>query len=240
MITSMSNSRCRRIAIVIAAGIPNSTMIATAVRAIPDSQGWPSGMSSKEMSWQTTNATTTRTSHLTCRRSSRPPARYRTARDTNAAASNATDATNSSSSVPIGTSRSSCGKWARPNGFGKISEVPPGTGSCTSRGRRTRPAALSPASRKPAAASGRQRRDGSFPVGKSKTMNARRNATPVKLTSATAPACFAAGSAPGNTATPSTAYVEARVTKASPALSLSISQPIRLPARRTVSVPSVA
>jgi hypothetical protein len=44
------------------------------------------------------------------------------------------------------------------------------------------PTALSPASRKPAAASGRQRRDGSFPVGKSKTMNARMNAAPVKLT----------------------------------------------------------
>ena len=240
MITSMSNSRCLRIAIVIAAGIPNSAMIATAVRAIPDSQGWPSGMSSKEMSWQTTNATTTRASHLTCWRSSRPPARYRTTRDTKATARNATNATNSPLSVPIGTARSSGRRWAMPSGFGKVSEVPPGAGSCTSRGRRTRPMALSPVSRKPAAASGRQRRDGSFPVGKRKTMNARRNATPVKLTSASVPTCFAAGSAPGNAATPSTAYVEARLRKASPALSPSISQPIRLPARRTMSVPSVA
>ena len=99
---------------------------------------------------------------------------------------------------------------------------------------------LSPASRKPAAATGRQRRDGSFPVGKRKTMNARRNATPAKLTSAAVPTCFAAGSAPGKVATPSTAYMEARLRNASPAPSPSISQPIRLPARRTISAPSVA
>jgi hypothetical protein len=150
------------------------------------------------------------------------------------------NATNSPSSVPIGTALSSGRKWATPNGFGKASEVPPGAGSCTSRGRRTRPTAVRPASRKPAAATGRQRRDGSFPVGKKKTMNARRNVTPVKLTWVNAPTCSAAGSAPGKVATPSTAYMEARPTMASPALSLSISQPIKCPAWRTMSVPSVA
>ena len=239
MMTSMSYSRSRRIAIVIAAGIPNSAMIAPKVSAIPDSHGFPSATTSRAMSWTTTKMAAIRASHLTCWRSRRPPARYRKARDMKAAVRNAANATNAPTIVPIGTVPSS-ERWAMPNGFGNLSEVPPGAGSCTSRGRTTRPTAVSPASRKPAAASGRQRRDGSCPVGKSKTMNARVNATPVKLTSASVPTCLAAGSAPGKVATPSTAYVEARLRKAAAALSPSISQPITLPARRTMSVPSVA
>jgi hypothetical protein len=71
-------------------------------------------------------------------------------------------------------------------------------------------------------------------------MNAMRNAVPAKLTSAAVPACLGAGSAPGKVATPSTAYMDAALRNASPAPSPSISQPIRLPARRTMSAPSVA
>ena len=67
------------------------------------------------------------------------------------------NATNSPLSVPTGTARSSDGRWATPSGFGKVSEVPPGAGSCTCRGRRTRPIVVSPVSRRPAAASERQR-----------------------------------------------------------------------------------
>ncbi len=180
-------------------------MAATSVYAMPVSHDGLAPVSSNAVARQMTNATAARASHLTCCRSSRPPARYRTASDTNATARNATNTADTPLIVPIRTTRSTGGSRSAPSGLRKVTETPPGAGSCTSRGRTTRPMMLSPVSRNPAAATGRQRRDGSFPVGKSKTMNARMNPTPAKLTSAAVPACFAAGSAPGKVATPSTA-----------------------------------
>jgi hypothetical protein len=76
MTRSMSYSRCLRIAIVIAAGMPNHAMTATAAYAMPVSQGWLAPVSSNAIARQMTNATAARASHLTCCRSSGPPARY--------------------------------------------------------------------------------------------------------------------------------------------------------------------
>jgi hypothetical protein len=61
------------------------------------------------------------------------------------------------------------------------------------------------ASARPAAATGRQRRDGSVPVGKSRNMNATVKTTAGKLHSASVPTCLGAGSDPGNVASPITA-----------------------------------
>ena len=148
--------------------------------------------------------------------------------------------TNSPSSVPIGTALSSGRKWATPNGFGKASGVPPGAGSCTSRGRRTRPTAVRPASRKPAAATGAPALRRQLP-GREEEDHEREEECHAGETDLGERAhLLRRRSAPGKVATPSTAYMEARPTMASPALSLSISQPIKCPARRTMSVPSVA
>ncbi len=92
-----------------------------------------------------------------------------------------------------------------PSGLGYLSEIPPGTGSCSSRGVTTNPIRVRPASRNPAAATGRQRGDGSFPVGKSRNMKAMRKVTGEKLHSDSVPASFAAGSDPGCAATPAIA-----------------------------------
>ena len=77
--------------------------------------------------------------------------------------------------------------------------------SATIRGCTTSPAVVRAASTRPAAATGRQRRDGSVPVGKSRNMNATVKTTAGKLHSASTPTCFAAGSDPGNVETPITA-----------------------------------
>ena len=112
--------------------------------------------------------------------------------------------------------------------------------SATSRGCTTSPAVVSTASTRPAAATGRQRREGSVPVGKSRNMNATVKTTAGKLHSASVPTCFAAGSDPGNVASPSTAYTEAIARNACAAPAASMIQPMTLPARRTMSAPSVA
>jgi hypothetical protein len=98
----MCYSRCLRIATVIAAGIPNRTMTATSVYAMPVSHDGLAQVSSNAIAWQMTNATAARPSHLTCCRSSGPPARYRTASYTNATARNAAD---TPLIVPIRTTR---------------------------------------------------------------------------------------------------------------------------------------
>ncbi len=61
------------------------------------------------------------------------------------------------------------------------------------------------ASTRPAAATGRQRRDGRVPVGKNRNMNATVKTTAGKLHSASVPTCFEAGSDPGKVAIPITA-----------------------------------
>jgi hypothetical protein len=71
-------------------------------------------------------------------------------------------------------------------------------------------------------------------------MNATVKTTTGKLHSASVPTCFAAGSDPGNVAIPSTAYTEAIARNACAAPAPSIIQPMTLPARWTMSAPSVA
>jgi hypothetical protein len=139
-------------------------MTATPAYATPVSHGWPDAMNSRVISRQTRTPTAVRASHLICWRSSRLPNRHRTASDTNMAVRKATNTTDSPFSVPIRTVCGTGGRCAMPNGLGKVTETPPGAGSCTRRGLTTRPIVVTPASRKPTAATGRQRRDGSFPV----------------------------------------------------------------------------
>ncbi len=152
-----------------------------------------------------TNAMAVRASHLTCCRSNWSPARYRITSETGAAARNAASATKSPPNVPISREPSTGPGFSAPSGFEMNSEAPPGAGSATGPGCTARPAAARPASTKPATATGRQRRDGSVPVGNSRNMNAMVNTVGAKLPCASAPTCVAAGSDPGNVLTPVTA-----------------------------------
>ena len=132
------------------------------------------------------------------------------------------------------------GKRAAPRGLRKVTEVPPGEGSPTTRGERISPAVASPASSTPAGATGHHRREGSAPVGNSRNMNPMTNTLAAQLDSPSAPTCLAAGRSPGKVAIPSTPYAEATEMNTSPPLSASMSQPMTLPARRTTRAPSVA
>ena len=96
------------------------------------------------------------------------------------------------------------------------------------------------ASARPAAATGRQRRDGSIPAGKSRNMNATVKTTAGKLHSASVPTCLAAGSDPGNVLSPISAYTDAIARNAWAAPAPSMIQPMTLPARWTMRAPSVA
>ena len=118
---------------------------------------------------------------------------------------NATETTASPVKVPMGTARRTGARFLTPSGLGYLSEIPPGTGSCRSRGVTSNPVRVRPAIRNPAAATGRQRGDGSFPVGKSRNMKAMRNTAREKLHSDSVPASLPAGSVPGWVATPVTA-----------------------------------
>ena len=71
-------------------------------------------------------------------------------------------------------------------------------------------------------------------------MNAIVKTTAGKLHSASVPTCLGAGSDPGNVLSPITAYTEAIARNACAAPASSMIQPMRLPARRTMSAPSVA
>ena len=103
---------------VIAAGTPNSAMSCTAVYATVLSQAWPAATPSTAMSRQTTNTTAVSASHLTCCRSSRSPARYRTASDTNVAARNGTNTADSPFSVPTRAVRNTGPRCSTASGFG--------------------------------------------------------------------------------------------------------------------------
>jgi hypothetical protein len=105
MMTSMSYSRCLRIAMPIAAGMPNSAMSCTAVYATVVSQAWPPAIPSRAISRHERKPTAVSASHLTCWRSRRPPARYRTASETNVAARNGRNTAESLFSVPTRTVR---------------------------------------------------------------------------------------------------------------------------------------
>ena len=205
MITSMSNSRYFRIAIVIAAGIPNRTTIVTTWYAALVTQVWPAAMPSSAMTRKTASIRAVMASHLICSRCNGPPAWYRTTSDTIEAARNTTNATVIPVMVPTRATRRTGQRPATPSGFWKVSEVPPGAGICTSLGRTTSPLSVRPARTKPAAASGRQRRDGSFPDGKNRNMKAMVNVLGTKLHSASRPTSFGAGTAPGYVTAPITA-----------------------------------
>ena len=80
--------------------------------------------------------------------------------------------------------------------------MPPTAGSATRRVLTTNEAALRPVSTRPASAAGRQRGEGSRPVGKTRKSAARSMATSTKTASASDPAAAAAGSVPGCAFTP--------------------------------------
>ena len=75
--------------------------------------------------------------------------------------------------------------------------MPPGAGSATRRVLTTNAARVRPVSPRPASAAGRQRGEGSRPVGKTRKSAARLVATSTKTASASAPTAAAAGSVPG-------------------------------------------
>ena len=118
MMTSMSNSRCLRMAIATAAGIPNCETGADTVNAAPVSHTWPAAMPSRAMSRQAANTAAASASHSICCRISRPPARYRTASDTTTAAMNPPLTTASPVKVPMGTARKTGARFLTPSGLG--------------------------------------------------------------------------------------------------------------------------
>jgi hypothetical protein len=75
--------------------------------------------------------------------------------------------------------------------------MPPGAGSATCRVLTTNAARVRPASPRPPSAAGRQRGEGSRPVGKTRKLAARPEVTTAKADSASAPVAAAAGSVPG-------------------------------------------
>ena len=75
--------------------------------------------------------------------------------------------------------------------------MPPGAGSATCRVLTTNAASVRPVSTRPASAAGRQRGDGSRPVGKTRKMAARTLLSITKTHSASAPTVAGEGSAPG-------------------------------------------
>ena len=105
-------------AIVIAAGMPNSATTAVMAFAAPVSHTSPAAMPRRAVNSKTANTAAASTSHLICCRMSRPPARYRTASDTSTAAMNATKTTLSPLRVPMGTARSTGFRFSTPSGFG--------------------------------------------------------------------------------------------------------------------------
>ena len=85
-------------------------------------------MPSRRRAGRPANTTAASASHLICCRSSRPPARYRTASDTNAAARNATNATDSPLRVPTGTAAGPGQNLQRPAGSGTSARPRPARG----------------------------------------------------------------------------------------------------------------
>ena len=89
MITSMSNSRRRRIAIAMATGMASSTRngvmaYGTFCSGLP---AWPSAMARPPTTWVASTAAMASPSHFICWRSRWSPRRYRSASDTSAPAS---------------------------------------------------------------------------------------------------------------------------------------------------------
>ena len=95
MITSMSNSRRRKIAIAMAAGMPSSARSAEIVYGTPCSglSCWPTATARMPTLWQIRKPVTTRASHFICWRSRWSPRRYRITSDTTAGASSSGNTT---------------------------------------------------------------------------------------------------------------------------------------------------
>ena len=204
MMTSMSNSRYRRIAMAMATGMPRNTRngvmaFGTACNGPPC---WPVAIASTPMTWQISTPTTTSASHFICWRSRWSPRRYRSTKETTAGASSSTNSTTWPFRVP---SRSAGPRVGTASGLGYLSEMPPGAGSVTVRVLTANVASPRPVSPRPASAAGRQRGDGSRPVGKSRKMATRPVVTMTKEHSASAPTAAGTGSVPGLAFSPTTA-----------------------------------
>src|SRR6266576_3378486 len=143
MMTSMSNSPYRRIAIVIAMGNPStasppdtSPTTAVIVASVPNA-----ARSTLNTTWDATNSPAKNPTHLICCRSTRSPERNRTTSATTAAANMRAETAASPGSVPNGFARMA----STPSGFSYVNEMPTPAGSATWRGSRmklTRPTAV--------------------------------------------------------------------------------------------------
>ena len=102
----------------IAAGMPNIWVSPVAVYAAVVSQAWPPARPSRAMSRAAASPMAVRASHLTCWRSSRPPARYRTASETNVATRNGRNTAESPFTVPGRTAGATGPGSCTASGFG--------------------------------------------------------------------------------------------------------------------------
>ena len=162
---------------VIAAGMPNRAMSAAAVyppTVVSQGLAGHDAQQGPPVNRQPANTAAASASHLTCCRSSRPPARYRTASDNERGRQErAVRHRQPIEGADGDRSQDRLSRFSTPSGFGYTSDIPPGAGSCSSRGVTTSPVRVSarPPARSPAAATGSQRRDSSVPVGKRRNMN---------------------------------------------------------------------
>ena len=102
MMTSMSNSRRRRIAIAMAAGMPKYTRngVMAYGTACSGLFSWPAAMLRAPTAWQASTPAMARPSHFICWRSRWSPRRYRSASDTTADPSSSRSSTARPSRVP--------------------------------------------------------------------------------------------------------------------------------------------
>ena len=135
-------------------------------------------------------------SHLICSRTSRPPARKRTASDTAAAANSGSESTPSPLRVPTSTVDHTGPSELTPSGFGNEADTPPGAGRATIRGCTANPASARPVAAIPNQPTGRQRRDGSRPSGNSRNVAMNPAITSTNVHSANSPTRAAPGRPP--------------------------------------------
>ena len=161
-------------------------------------------MASSAAAWQPATATAASAIHLICCRTSRPPDRYRIARETAATPRSTVPSAARPSRVPIKIVDSTGPSDLIPSGLGNTKDVPPGAGSPISLGCTTNPTIVSAVASRPSPAHGRQRGEGSLPVGNSISMKPIPVKTGMKVHSASRPTSSGAGKVPG-WATPNTA-----------------------------------
>src|SRR6201994_4316620 len=200
MMTSIWYSRYLSIASVTMAGSTASGTTADTVSEAVISRSPPAALGAASLigprSMETSITASAKASHLTCCRTSGPPARKRVASAATAMTSSGRDATVSAGSEPMSRSDQTGPREATPSGFGNTAD-PPGAGTRTSRGAIKNPVMPSTVTTAKASPAGHQRGDGSFPSGKSRNVATRMVNSGTKIHSANSPTSVAAGSVPG-------------------------------------------